>query len=57
MDGSDLREPLRLCEPLLWLDLIYMRPTVRLNSKLFSESKLHKIEPLESCPEAIHSLY
>ena len=30
---------------------------MRLNSKLFSERKSHKIEPLKSCPEAINSLY
>ena len=27
------------------------------NNKLFSERKLHKIEQLKSCPEAINSLY
>ena len=26
--------------------------TVRPNSRLFSERKLHKIEPFQSCPEA-----
>ena len=29
--------------------------TVCLNNKLFSERKLHKFEPLKSCPEAINS--
>ena len=34
-----------------------IQATVRLNSKLFSERKLHKIEPLKSYQEAISSLY
>ena len=37
----------------MWLKLRASLLTVRLNSKLFSEMKLQKIEPLKSCPEAI----
>ena len=39
------------------LSSLSRQSTVRLNSKFISERKLHKIEQLKICPEAIGSLY